>query len=281
MAIMKFKLIYTFFALIAAALLLTNNSSGPAAVQNLDRTGSPLSPGPCQVCHNNGAFSPTLTLEVLDNGAAVAAYEPGRTYTLRVQANATGNPAGYGFQAVALTGDDDLQAGVFSNPAQGIQITPLNGRQYAEHSMRRTSNIFEVDWTAPEAGTGEVRFYSAVVAANGNGTSTADGAAFLTSPVALAEGPASSAEENELFEAFTIFPNPVAARLNLRFQSRETGEYQLRIVNLQGQSLLERRIEVAAGEQVQGLEVSALPAGIYTVQLTDGRRVSSRKVIKH
>ncbi|MCO6480250.1 MAG: T9SS type A sorting domain-containing protein [Phaeodactylibacter sp.] len=276
---MKFRMLYTLFTLTGAALLWTNNSSGPASVQGLDRTGSPLSPGPCQACHSAGAFSPTLTLEILDGGAPVTEYEPGKTYRMRVVADADG-AAGYGFQAVALTGADDVQAGEFSNPGADIKVTPLNGRQYPEHSMRRTSNIFEIDWTAPEAGTGDVRFYSAVVAANGTGSSGGDGSAFLTSPVTLAEGAISSAEDKELFDAFTIFPNPMESRLNLRFNSRERGEYQLRVVSLQGQRLLERRIEVAAGEQVQGIDVNGLPTGVYTVSVTDGRKVSSRKVVK-
>ena len=277
---MKLRTFYAFFLLIGTALLWMNNSTGPASVQGLDRTGSPLSPGPCQTCHSAGSFSPTLTLEILDGDAAVTTYEPGKTYRLQVQANAMGTPAGYGFQAVALTGNNETQAGGFTNPDNGIKITPLNGRQYAEHSMRRTSNTFEVDWTAPEAGTGDVRFYSSVVAANGNNSSGGDGSSFLTSPVTLSEGAVSSTENNELFEAFSAFPNPVESQLNLRFQSSRPAEYQLRIVNLQGQSLLERPIEIATGEQVQRLDVGTLPAGVYTVQVTDGKGVSSRKVVK-
>lgn len=276
---MKFRMIYTLFALLSLALLWLNNSSGPASVQGLDRTGGPLSPGPCQACHNTGAFSPALTLEIQDGGTAVTEYEPGKTYRLRVEVDAQG-ASGYGFQAVALTGGDDVQAGAFSNPGAGIKITPLNGRQYPEHSMRRASNVFEVDWTAPEAGTGEVRFYSAVVAANGNGSSGGDGSTFLTEPVTLAEGAPSSTADTELFEVFSIFPNPVEAQLNLRFQSKKQGEYQLRIADLQGQVLAERRIEVAKGGQVQSVDASLLPAGVYTVLVSDGRRISSRKVVK-
>lgn len=277
---MKFRMIYTFFALAGGALLWMNNSTGPAFVQGLDRTGSPLSPGPCQVCHSSGAFSPTLSLEILDGATAIAAYEPGKTYKLRVLANATGNPAGYGFQAVALAGTGNLQAGTFSNPPSGIRITPLNSRQYAEHSMRNSSNTFELDWTAPEAGTGDVRFYSAVVAANGLDGSGGDGSSFLTSPVTLAEGAVSSAEDDELFEAFRIFPNPIKTQLNLRIQSRRPGEYQLRLLNLQGQTLLEHHMALAAGEQRQEIEVSSFPTGVYMLQVTDGKRASSWKVVK-
>lgn len=276
---MKFRMIYTFFALIGAALLWTNNSSGPASVQGLDRTGSPLSPGPCQTCHSGGAFSPTFTLKVLDGGTPVTTYEPGKTYKLQVMISASG-ASGYGFQAVALSGDDNVQAGAFANPPAGIKITPLNNRQYAEHSMRSNSNTFQLDWTAPAAGTGEVRFHSAIVAANANASSGGDGSTFLTNPVTLSEGLVSSAEDNELFEAFRIFPNPVEGQLNLLFQSQQPGEYQFRIINLQGQALLERRIEISAGEQTQAQDVTFLPAGVYTVQVTDGRRASSRKMVK-
>ena len=277
---MKFRMIYTFFGLAAAGLLWTNNSSGPASVQGLDRTGSPLSPGPCQTCHNSGAFSPSLALQVLDNATPVEEYEPGKTYRLRVEASTSGNPAGYGFQAVALTGDANLQAGAFTNPGDGIKVTPLNGRQYAEHSMRRTSNVFEVDWTAPEAGAGEVRFYSAIVAANGNSNQSGDGSVFLTNPVTLSEGMVSSTGENGLFEAFSIFPNPVENRLQLHIQSREQGEYQLRVVGLTGQTILERRIELTSGRQLAEVDVSGLPDGVYTIQATDGKRMSSRRMVK-
>lgn len=277
---MKLKLIYTLFAFSALALLFLNNSAGPAEVQGQDRTGSPLSIAPCQACHSSGAFSPTPQLQVLDNTAPVTTYEPGKLYKVRVTVNASGDPAGYGFQTVALSGTGNVQAGDFMNPGADVQITPLNGREYPEHNKRSSTNTFEVDWEAPAAGTGEVRFYAAVVAANGMNGSDGDGSSFLSSPITLTEAVSSTTEANELFEAFTIFPNPVSNELNLRIQSPSQSEYQLRLLDIQGRTALSRPIALSTGEQVHSLDVSQLPAGVYTLQITDGKRVSSRKVVK-
>jgi hypothetical protein len=277
---MKLKFTYAIFSLMALALLFVNNSSGPAEVQGIDRTGGPLSPGPCQACHSSGAFSPGIDLEVLDNDTPVNTYEPGKTYTLRVTANHSGDPAGFGFQAVALKASDDSQAGAFSNPASDIQITTLAGRQYPEHSTRRESNVFEVEWEAPAAGTGEVDFYSSIVVANGAAGSGGDGAAFLNTPVTLTEGVASSTSENGLLEALHIFPNPVEDELRLQMNSNEQQDYQLLIFNLNGQLVLSQRLSVALGEQLTTVSLPEMAAGAYTLQITDGLKSSSRILLK-
>lgn len=277
---MKFRIIYTFFTFLALALLLVNNSAGPAEVQGLDRTGSPLSIGPCQLCHNSGAFSPTPVLEILDGGNPVNTYEPGKTYKMRVTVNASGGPAGYGFQAVALSGAGNVQAGDFKNPGADVQITPLSGREYPEHNKRSNNNTFETDWEAPAAGTGEVRFYAAVVAANGQDGSNGDGSSFLGSPIILSEVITSTAESDELPGGFTIFPNPVASELNLRINPPTQGEYQLRLTDAKGRTALSRRFALSPGEQVLSLEAGHLPAGAYTVQVAYGQQMSSRKMVK-
>jgi hypothetical protein len=277
---MKFRIIYTTFALASTAFLLLNNSSGAAAVQNADRTGSPLSFATCVACHIGTNFSPTITLEVLDGDNPVTSYEPGKTYQVRVQINASDNPPAYGFQAVALGGAENKQAGNFSNPPESFAIVNVNNRQYPEQSQRISSNNFVIDWEAPGAGTGEVRFYAAGVAANGNFSNSGDGSASLASPVVLDEMLVGSRENSELFKSLSIFPNPVGNELSLRIQSPASGAYQLRLLDVQGRPLIERRLALSAGKQVQTIDVATLPAGIYALHLTDGQRSSSRMVVK-
>ena len=246
---MKFKFLYTLFALAGLCFLFISNSNGPGEVQGLDRTGSPLSPGPCQACHSAGAFSPGIEVNVLEGDNPVSSYVPGESYTLRVKANHTGSPAGYGFQAVALQADDDSQAGNFSNPSTDVQITTLNGRQYPEHNKRSNNDTFEVDWEAPVEGTGDVNFYSSIVVANGSGGNAGDGSVFLNTPLTLSEAVVSTNKDNSLLESLRIFPNPVQDELNLLINSREQAQYQFFVTNLAGQVVFSRQISLGAGEQ--------------------------------
>jgi len=277
---MKLTFTYTLFALTALCLLFFNNSSGPAEVQGIDRTGGPLSPGPCQVCHSTGAFSPGIEVEMLDGDDPIDTYEPGKSYTLRVTATHSGSPLGFGFQAVALQAGDDSQAGNFSNPGDDVQITSLSGRQYPEHSTRSDNNTFEVDWEAPEVGTGEVDIYASVVVANGVAGSGGDGSTFLNTPVTLMEGVVNSTNTNGLLENLTVFPNPVQEELTLSLASKENATYQLIISNLQGQVVISRKMELISGEQLLAMDVSDIPAGVYSLMVTDGERSSSRKILK-
>ena len=102
-------------------------------------------------------------------------YVPGRSYTVRLAVETPGDPAAYGFQAVAL--DDVLDAaGTYGAPPDGFQITELSGRPYLEHARRQPSSSVEVVWVAPAAGTGTVTFYAAANAVNGADGSSGDNA---------------------------------------------------------------------------------------------------------
>ncbi len=279
---MKFKLLYTLFTLLGATFLFFNNSSGPAEVQGQDRTGSPLSSAPCQACHSSGAFSPTIELELLQDGSAITEYTPGEAYTMRVTAGFSGSPEVYGFQAVALAGEDDAQAGDFDNPGNGIQITDLNGREYPEHSQRSNSNVFEVEWVAPAAGTGDVRFYSAVVTANNAAGSGGDGSTFLTEPVVITEGTASSRFTLESLDAeLALFPNPAVAQTTLSIDGAANGAYQVDLLSAQGQLLSRQAVEAGGRKVIVHLPVDAYPAGLYFVRVSQGERSAVRRLLKN
>lgn len=277
---MKLRILYTLFILAGTVFLFQSNSSGAAEIQGVDRTGSPLSPAACVACHSAGTFSAGIEVEVLDGGIAVNTYEAGQTYTLKVTATHSGFPAGFGFQAIGLKNSDDSQAGNFGTPPSGIQLTTLAGGQYAEQSSRSNSNVFEIDWEAPEAGSGDVDFYAAVVVADGMNGSGGDGAAFLTSPVTLTEVVSSTADVDGLLADMTIFPNPVSDQFQLLLNSKENANYQLIIANMQGQQLLSQQVALTAGEQSQTIDISTLSKGVYTLILTDGHLSSTRRLIK-
>lgn len=164
-------------ALVFLACLLSAYPEGPAERDGIDRTGSPINTieQRCGTCHRGGSYDPDLSIELLEGGERVRSYIPGSTYTLRLATAATGSPAAYGFQAVALA-DDLSAAGTYGEPPAGFQVTELDGRPYLEHGERQPSSSVEIAWTAPEAGTGTVTIYAAGNAVNGADGSSGDNA---------------------------------------------------------------------------------------------------------
>ena len=256
------------FTALCAVVLLESNAGGAALVQKADRTGGPLSDGPCQVCHSSGLFNPSIDIQVQQNGMTVDAYQPGEVYTLRVQVNATPNAQQFGFQAVALSGPDDLQAGSFQNAPLGVAVRTVDGREYPEQSFPSLNDTFTVEWVAPLAGTGDVRFYAAGVATNGNGNSAGDGGAFsnLTLPEA---DPSSVADvEEPTLEILQLVPGQsVTVRL-----PDATG--RLSIFDLSGRPAwsLDRAMEI------QDVPLDRLPAGPAILSWSDGQRRAVLKV---
>ena len=257
-----FFLVYGLFLALLALVLLQGSSGGPALVQGADRTGGPLGPLTCNTagCHNGGNFNPALDVQVLDNGQPITAYTPGETYTLRVVVNTVNKAARYGFQAVALTGPSNLQAGDFINPPTGVGIRTLNGRKYAEQSFKSISDTFTVSWVAPVANTGDVSIYAAGLASNNNGAISGDASAKIT--LTLTESGSSSVNTNldhpQAFKAYTI-------QNQLRIEAPE-GVAQITLMDLNGRNLLSHTYPGGSGV----VDLPYLNTGIYLVSWQQG-----------
>ncbi len=279
---MKKRILLSSFALLLLAFLFFEASGGVAQIQATDRTGSPVaSANGCDFCHSGGDYNTSVIVQVLDGELPVTAYDPGETYTFKVTVNAENNPAGYGFQAVALSGDDHVNAGRFGTASLPARVSLLNNRQYFEHQMPSGPNSWSIDWTAPAAGTGEVRIYAAGNAVDGNNSSAGDQPATLDEPLVLTENVVSSTFGPAPLEVeMEIFPNPVSDLMNLRIRSVENDRLQLRIFDSGGRVLRARTLELAGGRLDQQLAVGDLPAGIYFLQLSDGQRTKAEVMFK-
>ena len=279
---MKFRFIYTFFALAFGAYIFMGNSTGAGANQTIDLTGSPLGGGIfCSFCHGGGSFSPALSVQVLDAGNPVTAYEPGKTYTLRVAITAgNGTPSRYGFMAVALAGATNQGAGTFGTPPAGVRKTTISNRVYVEHNSPSSANNFQVEWTAPAAGTGDVRFYSAGNATNNNDETTGDNAVRLTTPLTLTEMATSNLSDVQLFQQLSAWPNPVSDELNLRIVTTNSGLFKMDVLDAQGRWLRSEQVQLAAGENNLRRDWSDAASGIYFVQFSDGEGLATLRVLK-
>ncbi len=239
---------------IFGAILVLGNAGGAALIQKLDRTGSPLSEGPCQACHSNGNFNPNIDIKLMDGGDPVLSYMPGEVYTLQVVVNANPNAQQFGFQAVALHGSGNIQAGTFQNPPVGIAIRTVNNRSYPEQKFPSLQDTFRVEWVAPAAGTGDVKIYAAGVATNANGNSSGDGSAF--SNITIQENGAS--EINNL----TAISVQILSHLPGQFIDIQTPDQQglITLVDLQGRYVQSMH---AQGSLPMRIDLQGLMPGIY------------------
>src|SRR5690606_21962296 len=116
----------------------------------------------------------------------------------------------YGFQLIGLKDDGDTDLKGFSEPSSNTKLQNLSFRNriYAEHKNPGPLNTFEVKWTAPETGTGNVSFYAAGNGVNNNGSTSGDGAS--DTKLTLSETVISSSSSEELLsQKVRIFPNPI------------------------------------------------------------------------
>jgi type IX secretion system substrate protein/Reeler domain-containing protein len=289
---MKFKFIYTVFSLSLLALVFMSNENGRADSQGKGNTGAPgdetvgATPRTCVSCHNSSTtIQMTLGIEVLDaSGTSIDKYTPGQTYRVRVTNEvASGNPMGYGFQVVCLEapeGENGANEATFSNPASNVKIAiaSSNGRQYAEHNGMSDTNVFEVDWTAPELGTGPVTFYSCGNAVNDNNMNSGDGAA--CNVLELAEDTSSSTFEIQSGVKIFLYPNPVQDEMKVQLISDVSAEFNMEIFDMQGRLKISKVIDLNAGENLYFYNVDNLNQGTYLVKFSNEDKTATAKLLK-
>ena len=150
----------------------------------------------CTSCHGGTANSGPGTLVIAFPDAS--GYVAGQKYRLRVSI-ADPTAKRWGFELSDRKDMTATFAGAFATVADTntTQIQRQGNLQYATHTTSGTFNqqvtqaAWEIDWTAPAAGTGTVRFYASGNAANGNGNAD-PGDKIYTTNLAVAENTAST-----------------------------------------------------------------------------------------
>ena len=284
---MKTKLIYTIFGALLLGLIFQSNSGGRAAGANQGNTGAPGDNSQtCKSCHNSSAIQVNLSIDLFDqNGLSVVAdgYIPGETYEVQVTVNATvGNPAGYGFQLMALNGafgENAAQATDWSNPAINVKISTINstGRKYAEHKGVTGNNVFSLDWTAPSNG-GPVTFYACGNGVNGNGQNSGDGSG--CSSLTVEELETSSSEPITIIQEFSVFPNPFRDAVQLNIESSQAKNMRLVITDLTGRQVLFQEIKVQAGQNLFNIDASSWMSGTYQLKLVSSHVFIEKLLIR-
>lgn len=166
------KTIYKLLSIliIPSALLLYSYSSGSPG----GKTGSTGDGGTtCTQCHTGTAIpeSNWITTDIPGVG-----YTAGETYTITV----TGTHVGVvkmGFEVTAENNAGTKKGTWILTNTTRTKFT--NGNAAVTHTSagnvpNGNTNTWSMDWTAPVAGTGEIKFNAAINAANGNGNNSGD-----------------------------------------------------------------------------------------------------------
>ena len=248
-------------AALTALFTLSSSSSGPGG----NRTGAPGSSGDCSGCHGS-AVDPTanVTLTILDGGTPVTAYEPNKTYDVKLIA--AGNSTKMGFQMSFINDKNTVAGSLSTQSGNGTEVYNSGNQQIWGHTtpgIGTVNNTWSAKWTAPASATGDVRIFSALVLSNSNGSNGGDYFHEFTTTIdeALTNQNASISKNQN-----TIIENPVSNTLNFRNSIKQGF-----IWDSKGQF-------VQKIEHLQSFSVSDLPAGVYHVNFVnaDGSTGASR-----
>lgn len=238
-------------------------------------TGSPggmtSSPGDnnlnCTQCHGGTALAQSgwISTNIPANG-----YIPGQTYTI----STTLTHAGAGRYGFELTAENNAAMKVGTFALTNTTETKLtNAGKAVTHAFAGTTGAggaktWSFSWQAPAAGTGNVTFFAAYNAANGNGTTSGD--VIYTSSLLVQEDIATGMPKISASTTFNVYPNPASDKLYVA-RSESMQGLTFRISDISGRIWVTNALLGTKNE----IEVRHLPKGIYflTVGDSESRRV--------
>lgn len=83
-------------------------------------------------------------------------------------------------------------------------------------------------------------------------------------------------EENSI----QIYPNPTNNVLNLQMTVKESSAVIFSLMNVEGKTVFAQAVDLYPGVYTHSFDMEKLPAGLYFVNIIDGKETISRKVIK-
>jgi hypothetical protein len=245
----------------------------------------------CTGCHSsfplNGGNG-TLSLIGLPDR-----YTPGRTYLLAVRI-ADNYQKRWGFELTVIRPGEGTEGGTLTiTDDRNTWISEGEGieRDYVKQSYDGTfagadSARWHLDWTAPPAGSGPVRFYLAGNAANNNEATSNDYIYGLDrlvdeglDPASIASGPAFTTGAVDL----RCYPEPAGSAASLEVCLPSAGPLRIRVVDATGRVVrtlaapdpaesthrLEWKLRDESGEP--------LPRGVYFYTVESSHGVATRR----
>lgn len=260
------KYIYTLItiAIVSFAIISINPQQGHSFSGGAPdgKTGA-MGESTCIDCHGGAA---TVDPSAITTTIPMAGYKPGATYEITVKAEEAGKMR-FGFQARASAGS--LTA--------GADVQLVGGGTYATHGLGATiandSRTWTFEWTAPAAGTGEVTFNAAMLAANDDGSTAGDNV--YSSELKVQEANTSSVKDFAS-AGMSVYPVPFTNTITLEKGNQTFETATVSIYTLQGKKVAEKVMSTAS----VSFNTDGLAKGIYIVRLSASSTNITQKVAK-
>ena len=169
---MKKSLLIIPVSIVLAIFFYPTTSISNAGGSPGGKTDSPSDGASCTGCHYAGAGTGAIiTTNIPANG-----YTPNQVYTITANINHSGINK-FGFEITAEKNSGNTKTGSFL-VTNSAEMKFVNNNTAITHKSGGTSGngsrTWAMDWEAPNTGTGDVTFYGAFIAANGNGNNMGD-----------------------------------------------------------------------------------------------------------
>jgi len=281
---MKKGILLSIFAISLLAILTsgTTDDNGKAGYTN--------SPGEsnCTVgCHSTFALNSGSGSVSVTSNIPSWEYTPGQSYSISLTVAHTGRSLfGLGFEALTSTNANagTLTAGTGSQ----IKTKTVSGvsrrnivHQLGGGSGTTDSHTFTFSWLAPTAGTGNVTFYYAGVAADGSNGNKQDyvytGSQVVTEFVA----PSGVHELVNGVNDVRIYPNPVKNEFILNYSLAENARVESGIYSLTGQLVqVISNDNQTKGHQSELVNLNEnIGTGVYILYIRAGETTRTQKII--
>jgi hypothetical protein len=79
--------------------------------------------------------------------------------------------------------------------------------------------------------------------------------------------------------ALNVVPNPFNGKAVVTFNAPKSGVMVERMTNMLGSEVYSNKVDVKAGENTSIIERNNLPAGVYFYSITDGKNISTKRVV--
>jgi len=273
------KYLYTIFVAALVVVMLNGLNNSAESKSNGSpgmKTGSPGDNGSnCTGCHSGiaSALSDIITTNIPATG-----YKKDSIYTITV--TAVGGTSTNGFE---LTAESSTNAKVGTWTITNTTLTKLCNVNGAVTHKVTSATTWSADWTAPATSTGDIKFYTAMIYANGNGNNSGDAAKTSNITVSPNMGNTTALENPSAISGIStgLFPNPCQGQFELTYNTAKAGQVSIVAYDMTGKTAVQLLSEnQSAGLHKQNFSIeNHLSPGIYLISINTAEGQVIRKLM--